>query len=368
MSLVTKLFWKYIHSSGKNLFLLFLSVSFVSGCGVKADPVVPHSPIPQAIRDLEATSYRGKIILQWSIPKKDSDEKKLTNVGGFRIWRQFTPIDKIGCSTCEAEFQLIVEIDYPSLQKELGGQEKVAYWDDQVEQEGQYAYKITSFTTAGVESGFSKLSVLNWFSPLPPPISLRAIPGDQFVDLSWEFPPSLEKGQPKDALGGFNIYRRLTGQEYGLTPLNQRPIQENTYRDVSVTNGEKYYYVACSVKTTPKTETESEDSVEVAIVPEDFTPPAAPSATLAFQSPEGVAIVWEPNLDPDLWGYYVYRRLESGDKPTRISPLLQRVTMYVDKTYSPEVTYYYSVTAIDRSPRHNESVCSQEFKVVTQTP
>jgi hypothetical protein len=41
--------------------------------------------------------------------------------------------------------------------------------------------------------------------------------------------------------------------------------------------------------------------------------------------------------------------------------------MYLDRTFSPGLTYYYSVTAVDRSLRHNESDFSQEMKVVTIT-
>ena len=51
-----------------------------------------------------------------------------------------------------------------------------------------------------------------------------------------------------------------------------------------------------------------------------------------------------------------------------VSPLITQQTMYLDKTFAPGVTYYYSVTAIDQSPRHNESDFSQELKVVAKRP
>jgi fibronectin type 3 domain-containing protein len=89
---------------------------------------------------------------------------------------------------------------------------------------------------------------------------------------------------------------------------------------------------------------------------------------MAFQSPEGIVITWEPNIDSDLEGYYVYRRGENEAHPTRVSPLIKQETMYLDKTFASGLTYYYSVTAIDQSPRHNESDFSQELKVATRKP
>jgi fibronectin type 3 domain-containing protein len=89
---------------------------------------------------------------------------------------------------------------------------------------------------------------------------------------------------------------------------------------------------------------------------------------MAFQSPEGIVITWEPNIDSDLEGYYVYRRGENEAHPTRVSPLIKQETMYLDKTFASGFTYYYSVTAIDQSPRHNESDFSQELKVATRKP
>ena len=313
-------------------------MSLLVGCGVKAPPVVPHSPIPQEIKDLEAISSRGTIILQWSIPQKDSDGKKLTSLGGFHIWRQFILIEEIGCSTCKADLKLLVEIDYRLPHQNRRSQGKITYGDDQVEKEGRYIYKIISYTTIGVKSSVSNVAVINWSSPLSPPLSLKATPGDRVVNLSWESRPSLGKDAYKNRLSGFNIYRRRPGEDYVLTPLNNKPILENNFRDVGVTNREKYYYVVRTLKNTEGVAIESGDSIEVEVIPEDFTPPASPYATMAFQSFEGIVITWEPNLEPDLEGYFVYRRLETEDKPTLISPLIKRKTMYLDTTFSLAAT------------------------------
>jgi len=267
------------------------------GCGVKAPPVVPHSPVPQTISDLTAFSRRGMTVLQWSIPKKDADGKKLTNLGGFYVWRQVIPVAEIGCATCPADFRPLVEIDYQAPQNALRGTDRMTYWDYQVGQEGKYTYKATAYTVNGVHGRQSNAAVFNWSSPLPPPHHVEATPGDHVVHISWETASGLQKGE---GTRSFNVYRRYPDRDYGLTPLNGSPILGNTFRDIGVTNDTTYYYVVRSLGNGEGATIESKDSAEVATVPEDLTPPASPSVSMAFQAHDGIVIIWEPTLDPNL--------------------------------------------------------------------
>ncbi len=360
---------KLIYSSRDYKFFLYLIlISLLISCGVKAPPVVPHSPIPRTINNLGAFPREGKVLLQWSVPQKDTEGKKLSNLGGFRIWRKFIPIEKKGCSTCPNNFKVLFEIDCQLPQNDCLRQKKMIYWDYQVEKEGKYAYRVTSYTTAGIESRPSNIAEINWVTPFPPPIGLKAKSGDGMVSISWELPPSLlENNEYQNRLSGFNIYRRYPNQDYGITPLNKNPILKNSFQDLEVTNGKKYYYIVRTLKNSGSEAIESKNSVEVEAIPEDLTPPSPPSVIMAFQTHDGIVIIWEPNLDSDLEGYYIYRRRDIEDKPIRVSPLIKGKTMYLDQTFSPGLTYYYSVTAVDRSPRHNESDFSQEMKVITIT-
>ncbi|MCX8012329.1 MAG: hypothetical protein N3A64_04180, partial [Desulfobacterota bacterium] len=199
---------------------MILVVLIITGCGVKAPPIVPRSPLPQTIKDLEIFSRRGMVALQWSIPKKTTDDKKLTNLAGFHIWRRFIPKGEEGCSNCKHQFELLVELDYQMLsQKEDTG--KITYWDTQVEKEGFYSYYVSSFTNTWMESMGSNLVEIAWSLPLSPPVALKAQPGDKIVELNWEASPSLLGAND---FGGFQIYRRKSGEDYDLTPLNPAPI------------------------------------------------------------------------------------------------------------------------------------------------
>jgi len=353
------------NSGWNNLLLGFLALMLaITGCGIKAPPVVPHASIPQPVSDLAAFSRRGMIALQWSIPKKDADGMKLTNLGGFYVWRQFIPAGEIGCATCPADFRPLVDIDYQAPQNALRGSDRMTYWDYQLGQDGKYTYKVTAYTVHGVHSEQSNATAVTWMSPPPPPYQVKGISGDHVVHLSWETPSELQKDE--NSLY-FNVYRRYPDQAYDLIPLNDSPIRGNVFDDLGVTNGTTYYYVVRSLRTDGEETIESKDSAEVATVPEDLAPPAPPSATMAFQAHDGIVIIWEPSLESNLEGYRVYRRLEREQKPALISPRLEEKTMYLDSTFVPGLTYYYSVTAVDASARHNESDFSRELKVVTAT-
>ncbi|MBN2469050.1 MAG: hypothetical protein JXD19_12990 [Deltaproteobacteria bacterium] len=345
------------------------AVTLAVGCGVKALPVVPYSPIPRPINDLTVFSRMGAIVLQWSVPAQDAEGKKLSALGGFHVWRFLPPVDEGDCPGCPERFHCIADIDYRFPQNARISQGKVTVWDDDVTKEGKYRYRITSYTTAGIESKASNVDEITWSSPFPPPVNVAAIPDDRSVTLKWGPPVDLAQTERDTVSKGFTVYRRYYDQEYGLVPLNEIPIQEGEFYDVSVANGERYSYVIRTLKATNGKMIESKNSTEITVVPEDRTPPAPPRAHVVLQSPNGIEIMWEPNVEPDLLGYFVYRRSENEATPRRVSPLLQGTTTFLDTIKnSAGGTFYYSVTAVDSSPHRNESDYSQELSLTVEGP
>jgi hypothetical protein len=82
----------------------------------------------------------------------------------------------------------------------------------------------------------------------------------------------------------------------------------------------------------------------------DTAPPSAPAGVSAgLQSPD-VRVRWNPNTEPDLAGYSVYRSTTSGSGFVRISPTLVGSAEFVDSNLPPGVDrLYYQVTATDES-------------------
>ncbi|HPD61536.1 MAG TPA: hypothetical protein PKV48_07250, partial [Thermodesulfobacteriota bacterium] len=257
----------YLYSCCQKLCWFFFVLVLSIGCGVKAPPTVPRALVAQTVKDLEVFSREGIIVLQWSIPKKDSEGKKLTNLAGFHIWRRFIPIEEKGCRTCKPDFELLKELEY---EMPLGepAEEKMTYWDNQVEKEGVYSYYVSSYTAVWVESMGSNIVEITWAPPFPPPVSVKATPSDRMVDLNWEVSPSLA-GEKR--FGGVNIYRRSGDESYDVIPLNPNPILQNHFQDLTVINGEKYFYVIRSLKTIEEGTIEGKNSPEVSVIPEDLT-------------------------------------------------------------------------------------------------
>jgi fibronectin type 3 domain-containing protein len=189
-----------------------------------------------------------------------------------------------------------------------------------------------------------------------PPTGVSARPGDGVVELSW----SPATGVPPAR--GYNVYRGSQPGAYGEAPLNTSPLLETRFQDSTVSNGVTYYYVVRAVGGDEPPFREGKNSAEVAIAPEDRTAPPPPTGLAAVPFAGGVALAWDPNTEADLQGYQVYRREQESAASTRLTPSPIPATMFTDRSTRPGATYLYSVTAVDRSPRHNESVPSAEVE------
>jgi len=74
---------------------------------------------------------------------------------------------------------------------------------------------------------------------------------------------------------------------------------------------------------------------------------------------EEIALTWDPNSEPDLVGYNVYRSPTSGSGYVRLNPDLVSTPWFTDETAKLGLTYYYVATAVNsigiESPHSNEA-------------
>jgi fibronectin type 3 domain-containing protein len=105
------------------------------------------------------------------------------------------------------------------------------------------------------------------------------------------------------------------------------------------------------------------DSPTRIAMPEKRTPPPPVTNVLVVATSQGVELRWELSPAPDVAGYRVYRRSSGEEKYTRLTPELLKKPYCVDGQVSRGQTYHYYVTAVDDSPRANESLPSETMPI-----
>ena len=128
-------------------------------------------------------------------------------------------------------------------------------------------------------------------------------------------------------------------------------------------NDVEYTYKVLAVRRVGDDLLASLDSPTQIAMPEKRTPPPPVLNVLAVATSQGVELRWEESPAPDVAGYRVYRRSTGEEKYTRLTPELVTKPYFVDSQVTRGQTYYYYVTAVDDSPRANESLPSETVPI-----
>ncbi len=220
----------------------------------------------------------------------------------------------------------------------------------------RYRYRIEAVNRRGTVGTPSAEAVVEYTVAPPAPTALTARAGDGVVDLAWQAPPDAA------AVTGYNVYRAAPPGRFEPQPVNARPTTDTRFRDAGVRNDVTYAYVVRSVANSRPPWRESADSNQATVTPQDFIPPAPPRGLVAIPAPGTIDLTWNPNTEPDLLGYLVYRRRLPEVTAERLTDSPIPGTTFTDRTARPGVTYMYSVTAVDRSAHRNESAPSAEVE------
>lgn len=88
----------------------------------------------------------------------------------------------------------------------------------------------------------------------------------------------------------------------------------------------------------------------------DVVPPQIPEGLTASIDNRRVMLQWEPNAEPDLSHYTVYRGITDGFEPghpNSIAEILSSEHSYADQTVRPGTPYYYRICAVDVNGNHS---------------
>jgi hypothetical protein len=336
----------------KKIILLTILILLVVSCGKKAPPVPWETVVPKRIVDLEAVSREGRLLLQWTFPKENTDKSILTDLAGFHILRSEGVLVGEECKGCGEKPKVVYEMKFDSKDERQGKKISISFEDQ--EPRKVYAYQVISINRRGHPSSPSNPVSVYWDFPPQAPGRVNAERGDKRVDLSWD---------PIEGIRGYHIYRRGGEGVFSLTPLNREPLTMNEYVDLNVENEKRYFYTIRAVKRVAKTDIEGKGSIEIPVTPTDLTPPDSPVDLVAIPLKNGIELNWKRNQDPDLLGYHVYRREPGENRFTRLTESPWSKEVYLDPHVQFGKDYEYAVTAVDNSINRNESPRSEEVRV-----
>jgi predicted phage tail protein len=298
------------------------------------------------------------VILTWTKPATNVDGTALKTLAAFRISRQ-----QQGPQPSAASVIATVKADTPDNAVVSGN--RYAFTDSGVAVGAQYTYQVQSVNRRGIVGPPSPGATAIVTVEIEAPTNLRADAGERTIRLSWSAPGRRADGSPLDTAPAYNIYRGTTPGQYGSRPVNREPIKAAHFDDGDLVNDRTYYYVIRPVENQQPPWQEGLQSREVSAVPVDLTPPAPPEGVRAVLGPgELVSLSWEPNREPDLLGYLVYRSDGPKLRPRRLLETPFTTSSLRDRSVRSGGQYVYTVTAIDASSRRNESAPSAEIEVL----
>jgi len=341
-----------VRANGIKILLLAMLVAAV-GCAKKGPPVPWESIVPMRIVDLQAVSREGRLLLEWRTPKENTDKTPLTDLVSFQILRSEGILVGEECKGCGGKPKVVYEMKVTP-ENFVPGKKMSIFFENQ-EPRRVYVYEVVSVNQGGYPSSPSNPVTVYWDHPPASPTIVRAERGDKKVDLFWE---------PVEGATAYNVYRRLEGEEgFPLNPLNREPLTVTRYTDLNVNNDIKYIYSVRAVRRVVKTDVEGKGSPGLAVTPIKLAPPSAPVGLVAFPLKEGIELNWRRNPEADILGYNVYRRKLGEKEFQRLNETPVPNDTYLDTGVVLRQEYEYAVTAVDNSPRRNESARSEEVGV-----
>jgi hypothetical protein len=355
----------------KRIILLgLIGVALAPGCGKKGPPILPERRLPAAVQDLSVEVQGRQVNLTWTNPKARADKTPLRDLSAIHVFRRADPVG-LEARPAVADGEGVVGFDRIAvlgLQKE-GPEVRVEgrrgqFLDEQGLVTGQrYTYVVTGVDAQRRASPPSNRVSVNLLAAPRAPLDLRAEAGDGRIRLAWQAPNRSEDGSPLVGSLRYHVFRTSLPDAPRARPLTPEPLASTEFLDLGVENETVYYYTVRAILVEAGSRIQSQDSPVVAAKPEDTTPPGPPRNLVAVPAQGAVRLAWESSPDADVAGYLVHRSTVSGRSYARLTQTPQPGTTFVDPGVRRGATYFYVVTAVDRSPRANQSVPSAEARV-----
>lgn len=210
-----------------------------------------------------------------------------------------------------------------------------------------YTYSIAGIDFFGSETKRTKKITLKLKDTTPPlpPTDFQGKADSMKVHLNWNISPS-------DDLQEVRLYRSMLS-DGPFEPVYSSTL--STSHTDSITVPGPYYYYLASVDSSGNEATSRKIFIEV----QDVFPPEQPKNLTIRVDTGRIFLKWDPNKDPDLKGYLVYRTVNKDSRKNYVllnsKPLLE-TEMEQPLPKQTKNEFFYFVVALDTT--HNRSMPS----------
>jgi hypothetical protein len=349
-----------------NLICCICVIAILIGCGTPGAPQLPSLQLARPVDDLTASRKGNKVQLDWTLPRKNTDRTLVKNIPQTRICRRDGAALMSGCTA-------VATVQNPKVEVKRKGEQPPAvhmkYVDTLPEQLGDQQpagfvrYAVEILNTRDRSAGLSNQVLIPVAPTVAPPEQITVKVEADGVLISWtgaDVPPT-----PQGLTYQYRIERSPASANAFIALADVEPVPDGLYLDKTFAWETKYDYRITSITLVHaqgiNMAVEGDDSHPVATFTRDIYPPSEPTGLQAVYSSVGqkpfVDLTWAPNMESDLAGYNIFRRLKNGEA-VKLNKQLAPGPSYRDESATPGATYYYSVSAVDL--RGNESTRSAE--------
>lgn len=340
---------------------LFLGLLCLSGCGKRRPPQPPVERVQQRTEFLSGAQQGNEVILSWPAPQRNAPDSSVQSIRRIDIYRL---AEKPGAplALTEDEFAARATVVGSVTFEQIQTAGDTLTYRDALELAGQptrLRYAIRYVNASGQRAAFSNFLSIEPAAriALAPTLLSPAKVLEDSITISWQPPAAnIDNSTPVNLLG-YNVYRTDESEtEPANQPLNTAPISATEYADKSFQFGNNYRYVVRAVSLgTGGAQVESLNSNAVSVSPLDTFPPAAPERpSVAAPEPSSarLAIFFAANKETDIAGYNIYRSTDPNlpkQNWTKLNQTLLARTTYQDDKVEAGKTYYYYITAVDKT-------------------
>jgi len=320
--------------------------------------------IPTKVSDLTGIQIGRTVKLSWTLPQLNTDGSAaatLSRIEVYRLREKANSVSNLETTQFELSARKWMVLDKVNFDAYTEGgkivlRDHFESLDTEEVLQSLFTYSVKALNSKKQHGGFSNLISVRIHVVPNPPTAIHFSFEEHAIKLSWQVSTLNIDGSPVEGTLRYNVYRATTTAARVRERLNATAIDGIEYQDTTMVLGQNYFYTVRAVVDSPDGPIESSDSTEYEAKNVDTYPPRPPAEVTAISNGESISLVWSPNNEGDLAGYYVYR---SGiDRDFKKLTQLISTASFEDTDVEKGKIYFYRVRALDKAG--NESDNSKE--------